>query len=98
MEAYIDFGEDDNLEDGVLEQGGPTPGSKMETVASSASKGPPHFLPSLPAFPHPQRTAKCRGWWWRWTRIYEMPGEGSGSAQGHTSWSLDPPMPAKAAW
>uniref|UniRef100_A0A8C9PK64 Uncharacterized protein n=1 Tax=Spermophilus dauricus TaxID=99837 RepID=A0A8C9PK64_SPEDA len=45
-----------------------------------------------------KRTVKCRGWWWHWTRIYEMPGVGSGSAQGHTSWSLDPPMPAKAAW
>nr|XP_027788404.1 tRNA modification GTPase GTPBP3, mitochondrial isoform X1 [Marmota flaviventris] len=30
VEAYIDFGEDDNLEDGVLEQGGPTWGSKVE--------------------------------------------------------------------
>lgn len=94
VEAYIDFGEDDNLEEGVLERGGSTWGGGGDIWHLSPQETP-HSLPS--AFLHPQLTAKCGSWRWHWAHIFEMPGAGRGSAQGLTWWSRDPPTPARAA-
>lgn len=56
VEAYIDFGEDDNLEEGVLDQGGSAWGWEVGTSGISALRDP---LTLPPAFFHLQLTAKC---------------------------------------
>lgn len=79
VEAYIDFSEDDNLEEGVLDQGGSPWGWGVETSGIQPPR-PSHSL----SFLHPQLIVRCGGWRWRWVYIFEMPGAGRGSAQGRT--------------
>lgn len=80
VEAYIDFGEDDNLEEGVLDRGGSAclGGWEVGTFGISAPQG---LLTPSP-FLHPQLTVKCGSWRWHWAHIFEMPGADRGSAQG----------------
>ncbi|XP_020033827.1 5-taurinomethyluridine-[tRNA] synthase subunit GTPB3, mitochondrial isoform X1 [Castor canadensis] len=52
VEAYIDFGEDDNLEEGVLEQGGSAGGWKVQTGGILAPKVSSDSLPSACLPPH----------------------------------------------